>query len=78
MQHRQMPLLRLIPPVGPANQDTTEQTVMRDIAAFIRDRVDALPARSDVARELAYVSTRLEIAARSHPTRAAADHQETG
>lgn len=78
MQHRQMPLLQLVPPDQATGSETREQCAMREIARFIRDRASDLPQRSDVARELAYVAIRLELAARSPHPQAAAGHQETG
>lgn len=79
MQHQQMPLMRLVPPISPtADQDTAERAVMRDVAAFTRDRLAALPLHSDVRRELAYVATRLDLAARSLPPQEATGRQEMG
>ena len=74
MHDAQMPLLRLVaPPAALAEDD-----VMRDVAEFIRLRVDGLDPASPVACELRYVATRLELASQSDRQAAEAAPSEVG
>lgn len=77
MQHTQRPLMRLVSPPESSVSDR-EAAVMQEVADVIRDRASSLPPHSAVARELAYVATRLDLAARSPHPRAAAHRLGTG